>query len=163
MSYHNKETAGCKEKRELIMHKYPAYMVIFLAYMLGGGSLVMFGAFCYVGSLHLVTGLKRRRDPITGCCLSLAFFLQHSGMVRKPFRHYLSRFIPEAYISAIYAILSGTVLFIVIILWQGSSGTVGTAEGALRLLLRAIFAASIVGFYWGSQALGFFDPSASGL
>jgi hypothetical protein len=36
------------------MHKYPAYIVIFLAYMLGGSSLVMFGTFCYVGSLHLV-------------------------------------------------------------------------------------------------------------
>lgn len=141
------------------MHKYPAYMVIFLAYMLGGSSLVMFGAFCYVGSLHLVQlGLSESGTVLLDVCLSLAFFLQHSGMVRKPFRRYLARFIPEAYNSAIYTILSGIILFIVIILWQGTSGTVATAEGALRLLLRVIFAASIAGFYWGTQALGFFDP-----
>jgi len=141
------------------MQKYPAYIVIFLAYVLGGSSLVMFGAFCYVGSLHLVElGLNENGILFLDCFLSLAFFLQHSGMVRKPFRRFLSRFIPEAYISAFYAISSGIVLFAIIIFWQESSSTVATAKGALRLLLRAIFAASLVGFYWGTKALGFFDP-----
>jgi protein-S-isoprenylcysteine O-methyltransferase Ste14 len=141
------------------MQKYPAYIVIFLAYVLSGGSLVMFGAFCYVGSLHLVRlGLNESGILFFDCFLSLAFFLQHSGMVRKSFRRFLSRFIPEAYVSAFYAISSGIFLFVVVILWQGTSGTVATAEGALRLLMRAIFAASLVGFYWGTKALGFFDP-----
>jgi protein-S-isoprenylcysteine O-methyltransferase Ste14 len=141
------------------MQKYPAYIVIFLAYVLSGGSLVMFGAFCYVGSLHLVRlGLNESGILFFDCFLSLAFFLQHSGMVRKSFRRFLSRFIPEAYVSAFYAISSGIFLFAVVILWQGTSGTVATAEGALRLLMRAIFAASLVGFYWGTKALGFFDP-----
>ena len=159
MSYHNKETAGCKEKRELIMHKHPVYIVIFLTYMLGGISLVMFGAFCYFGSLHLLKlDLREGGILLLDACLPLAFFLQHSGMVRKRFRQNLSRFIPEVYIRAFYAILSGIVLFAVIIFWQESSSTVATAKGALRLLLRAIFAASLVGFYWGTKALGFFDP-----
>ncbi|MGD1151428.1 MAG: isoprenylcysteine carboxylmethyltransferase family protein [Syntrophales bacterium] len=141
------------------MQKYPAYIVIFLAYVLGGSSLVMFGAFCYVGSLHLVRlGLNESGILFFDCFLSLAFFLQHSGMVRKSFRRFLSRFIPEAYVSAFYAISSGIVLFAVIIFWQESSSTVATAKDALRLLLRAIFAASLVGFYWGGKALGFFDP-----
>ena len=141
------------------MQKYPAYIVIFLAYVLGGSSLVMFGAFCYVGSLHLVRlGLNESGILFFDCFLSLAFFLQHSGMVRKSFRRFLSRFIPEAYVSAFYAISSGIVLFAVIIFWQESSSTVATAKDALRLLIRAIFAASIVGFYWGTKALGFFDP-----
>ena len=141
------------------MQKYAAYIVIFLAYVLSGGSLVMFGAFCYVGSLHLVRlGLNESGILIFDFCLSVVFFLQHSGVVRKSFRRFLSRFIPEAYVSAFYAISSGIVLFVVIILWQGASSTVATAEGALRLLLRVIFAGSIVGFYWGTKALGFFDP-----
>jgi protein-S-isoprenylcysteine O-methyltransferase Ste14 len=79
-------------------------------------------------------------------------------MVRKPFRRFLSRFIPEAYVSAFYAISSSIFLFAVVIFWQESSSTVATAKGSLRLLLRAIFAASLVGFYWGTNALGFFDP-----
>lgn len=141
------------------MQKYPAYIVIFLAYIFSGSSLVMFGAFCYAGSLHLVElGLNESGILFFDFCLSVAFFLQHSGMVRKSFRRFLSRFIPEAYVSAFYAISSGIVLFAVIIFWQESSSTVATAKGALRLLLRAIFAASLVGFYWGAKALGFFDP-----
>jgi methanethiol S-methyltransferase len=119
----------------------------------------MFGIFCYVGSLHLVRlGLSESGILFFDFCLSVAFFLQHSGMVRKPFRRFLSRLIREAYVSAFYAILSGIVLFAVIIFWQESSSTVATAKGALRLLLRAIFAASLVGFYWGTKALGSFDP-----
>ena len=84
------------------MNKYASYIAIFLAYILGGGSLVMFAAFCYVGSLHLVRlGLNEGGILFFDFCLSIVFFLQHSGMVRKPFRRFLSRFIPEAYVSAI--------------------------------------------------------------
>ena len=144
-------------------NRYPTYIMIFLSYILGGSSLVMFGAFCYFGSLHLVQlELNESGMLLLDACLSLAFFLQHSGMVRKPFRHNLSRFIPEVYISALYAIFSSIVLLIVIIFWQETSGTVVTAGGYLRLLLRVIFAASIVGFYWGTRALGFFDPFGIG-
>jgi hypothetical protein len=143
--------------KEIRMQKYHAYMVIFLAYILGGSSLVMFGTFCYVGSLHLVKlGLSESGTVLLDVCLSLAFFLQHSGMVRKSFRRYLARFIPKAYNSAIYTILSGIVLFIVIIFWQGTSGTVATAEGALRLLLRVIFAASYSRFLLGNTGTGVF-------
>jgi len=141
------------------MQKYPAYIVIFLAYVLGGSSLVMFGAFCYFGSLHLVRlGLNESGILLFDFCLSVVFFLQHSGMVRKPFRRFLSRFIPQAYVNAFYAVSSGIVLITVIIFWQESFSTVATAKGTLRLLLRTIFAASIVGFYYGTRALGFIDP-----
>jgi methanethiol S-methyltransferase len=141
------------------MRKYPAYIVIFLAYVLSGISLVMFVAFCYVGSLHLVElGLNEKEILILDLCLSVTFFLQHSGMVRKSFRRFLSRFIPEEYVSAFYAISSGIVLFAVIIFWQESAGTIATVRGATRMLLRAIFAASLVGFYWGTNAMGFIDP-----
>jgi protein-S-isoprenylcysteine O-methyltransferase Ste14 len=127
--------------------------------MLCGISLGMFAAFCYFGSLHLVKlDLTGSGILLLDAGLSLALFLQHSGMVRKSFRRFLSRFIPEAYVSAFYAISSGIVLFAVIFFWQESCNAVATAKGALRLLLRAIFAASIVGFYWGEKALGFFDP-----
>jgi protein-S-isoprenylcysteine O-methyltransferase Ste14 len=140
------------------MKKYPAYIVIFLAYLFGIVSSVLFAAFCYVGSLHLVRlGLSESEILFFDLGVSLVFFLQHSVMVRKSFRRYLSRFVPEAYVSAIYAISSGIVLCAVIILWQETSGTVSAAQGAFRLALRVIFAASIVGFYWGVKALGFFD------
>ena len=141
------------------MKKYSAYIVIFLAYLFGIVSLVLFATFCSVGSLHLVRlGLNETEILFFDFSLSLVFFLQHSVMVRKSFRRYLSRFVPEAYVSAIYAIFSGIVLCAIIILWQETSGAVTAAQGVFRLALRAIFAASIVGFYWGTRALGFFDP-----
>ncbi len=141
------------------MKKYPAYIVIFLAYLFCIVSFVLFATFCCVGSLHLVRlGLNETEILFFDFSLSLIFFLQHSIMVRKSSRRYLSRFVPEAYVSAIYAIFSGIVLFAVIVLWQETSGLVIAAQGAFRLALRAIFVASIAGFYWGTRALGFFDP-----
>lgn len=141
------------------MEKYPAYAVIFLAYMVGGGSLILFAVFCYAGPLHLVVlGFDERGALFFDAFLSMAFFIQHSGMVRRSFRRYLSRFVPEAYVSSIYTISSGLALLAVILFWQETSGMIGTAKDGLRLLLRAIFALSIGGFYWGTAALGFFDP-----
>ena len=145
------------------MHKSFANVLILPAYILGGSSLVLFGAFCYGGSLPLIQlGLHESGALILDACLSLTFFLQHSCMVRRSFRLNLARFIPDSYISAIYAISSGIVLIVVIVLWQGTPGTVAHAEGAVRLLLRAAFAASIAGFYLGVKSLGFFDPFGVG-
>jgi protein-S-isoprenylcysteine O-methyltransferase Ste14 len=143
----------------ILIQQHPAYLLIFLAYVLGGGSLVLFGAFCYIGSLHLVRlGLNESGTLLLDTCLSLTFFLQHSGMVRKPFRRYVAKFIPETYTSAVYAICSGFVLLTVIIFWQGTTLAIATADSAFRLLLRATFLASIAGFIWGTKVLGFFDP-----
>jgi hypothetical protein len=52
--------------------------------------------------------------------LSLAFFLQHSGMVRQPFRARISGVIPPRYHRALYSIVSGIVLASVVMLWQRS-------------------------------------------
>jgi protein-S-isoprenylcysteine O-methyltransferase Ste14 len=141
------------------MRKYPAFVIISLAYVFGGGSLLMFGTFCYAGPLHLIKlGLTQSKKLLLDSFLSLAFFLQHSGMVRKSFRNYLARFVPETYVSALYAFTSGIVLIAVVVLWQETSGTVVKVGGVPRLLLRAAFVASIAGFIWGIKALGYFDP-----
>lgn len=146
-------------KGSIIMKKYTAYVMITLSYFLGGGSLLIFCAFCYFGSLHVVKlELTTPKILFFDAGLSLAFFLQHSGMVRKSFQLYLKQCIPEVYMSAIYTIASGIVLFIVVVFWQETPCVLGTAEGVLRFVLRALFAASIAGFYWGIRALGFFDP-----
>ncbi|MGA2526461.1 MAG: isoprenylcysteine carboxylmethyltransferase family protein [Smithellaceae bacterium] len=89
--------------------------------------------------------------------LSLAFFIQHSGMVRRSFRRFLFRFSPEAYSGAIYSILSGIFLFLVVIFWQGTSVLL-KAEGITRVLLRIVYILPVAGFVWGVKALGFFDP-----
>ena len=144
------------------MSKYTAYIMIGLARILGGMSLLVFMIFLFVGSLNL---LDMRLDE-SGVLwfdagLSLLFFIQHSGMIRKPFHRWLPRFIPEEYAGAIYAIASGIVLLLVILLWQTSTQTVITLSalsGLFRWSLRAVSFLCFLGFYWGVKALRFFDP-----
>ncbi len=115
--------------------------------------------FLFVGSLNLMDMHLRESGVLWfDAGLSLLFFIQHSGMVRKQFHRWLARFIPEEYAGAIYAIASGVVLLLVILLWQRSTRIVIAPSGLFRWSLRAVFFLSLLGFYWGAKALRFFDP-----
>jgi len=141
------------------MNKYTAYIMMGLARILGGMSQLVFMIFLFVGSLNLLDmHLDESGVLWLDAGLSLLFFIQHSGMIRKPFRHWLARFIPEEYAGAIYAIASGIVLLLVILLWQRSTQTIITPSGLFRWALRAVFFLCLLGFYWGVKALRFFDP-----
>lgn len=141
------------------MHNYMPRIVIFLVYTIGFGSFIAFGAFCYAGPWHLIVmGLTDKIALMLDASISLIFFIQHSVMVRKSFRRSLAQYIPEIYIGAVYAISSGITLFMVMLFWQSTSGIVAAADGPFRWFLRMTFVASIAGFFWGSTALGHFDP-----
>ena len=141
------------------MSKYTSYIMIGLARILGGMSLLVFGIFLFVGSLNILDMHLDESEVLWfDAGLSLLFFIQHSGMIRKPFHCWLGRFVPEEYTAAIYAIASGIVVLLVILLWQKSTQTIITASGLFRWVLRAIFLFSLLGFYWGIKALRFFDP-----
>ena len=140
------------------MQKYWGYVIIWFSYILSGSSLIAFAVFLYAGCLDLVNlGLNEPQALLFNAGLSLAFFIQHSGMVRQSFRQFLFRFSPEAYKGAIYSIASGIFLFLVVIFWQKTSVLL-EAEGITRVLSRIVFILSIAGFVWGIKALGFFDP-----
>ncbi len=141
------------------MSKYTAYVTIGLARTFGGIPLLVFIIFLFVGSLNLLDmHLDESGVLWFDAGLSLLFFIQHSGMIRKRFRRWLVRFIPEECAGAIHAIASGAVLLLVILLWQTSARTVMTLSGLPRGLLRAVFFLCLLGFYWGVRALAFFDP-----
>lgn len=141
------------------MSKYTAHIIINLARILGGISLFVFMIFLFVGSLNLLDmHLGESGLLLFDAGLSLLFFVQHSVMVRKPFRRWSANFVPEEYAGAIYAIASGIVLLLVILMWQRSTQTVITPSGLFRWSLRAISFLSLPGFYWGTKALRFFDP-----
>src|SRR5512136_2660206 len=121
------------------MSKYAAYTMIGVARILGGISLLVFMIYVFVGSLNLFdVHLNESGVLWLDAGLSFLFFIQHSAMIRKPFRRWLARFIPEEYAGAIYAIASGIVLLLVILLWQTSTQTVMTPSGLLRWLLRGV-------------------------
>jgi len=133
--------------------------MIGLARILGGMSLLVFMIYLFVGSLNLLDmHLDESGILWLDAGLSLFFFIQHSGMIRRPFRRWLASFIPEEYAGAVYTIASGIVLLLVILLWQTSTQTVITPPGFLRWSLRAVSFLFLIGFYWGVKALRFFDP-----
>jgi protein-S-isoprenylcysteine O-methyltransferase Ste14 len=136
-----------------------AYVVLFLAVLLGGGSLMAFLVFLLAGSPELIN-LKLHTNEVLwwDAGLSMAFFIQHSGMVRRSLRQRLAQFLPVEYEGAIYAITSGIVLLVLIVLWQKSSPVFTLFHGVFRWFFYVVYLLSFSGFIWGTRALKGFDP-----
>lgn len=114
--------------------------------------------FIFNGSLRLVSlGLGEFSVLVLNACLSIGFFLQHSGMIRGSFQRWSARFFGEKYQGAVYTIASSIMLLALIAFWQESRFTLYSATGVARMILRAVFFLSFVGFYWGIRSLGYFD------
>lgn len=137
---------------------YP-YVLIYSSLLFGAGSLIAFGAFLFFGPPGIFALKWGMADALFfDAVLSLVFFLQHSIMIRRWSRVRASVRIPGEYYDALYSIVSGVVLFSVVMLWQKVSPPIAEAGGAARWILRLLFVLSIVGFYWGVGSLGSFDP-----
>ena len=131
------------------------YIVMALSVVLGGGS---FFLLALMGSFQLVhLGFSDSVVLLWDAILSMAFFLQHSGMVRKAFRARMAVFIPPRYQGAIYSIASGVVLVIVVVLWQRSEIRLLRLEGLPLWIARGCSLLAILTFAWSIHALGSFD------
>jgi protein-S-isoprenylcysteine O-methyltransferase Ste14 len=136
-----------------------AYVVLSLAVLFGGGSLMAFLLFLLTGSPELISLNFCANEVLWwDAALSIAFFLQHSGMVRRSFRQWLDHFLPAEYEGAVYAIASGIVLLALIVLWQKSATAFTVPRGVLRWLFYIVYLLSFTGFIWGTRALKAFDP-----
>ena len=140
---------------------FVTYLILFLAAVFGVGGLLAFMRFLYFGPFGLVNlNLKTSGILWVDTCLCLAFFIQHSVMIRRSFQAYLTRIVPDGCVKAVYGIASGLILYSMLLLWQASPEPILVVGGVWRLLLRAVFFISLVfGFLWGVQALGFYDPT----
>jgi protein-S-isoprenylcysteine O-methyltransferase Ste14 len=135
-----------------------AYLVVSISYCIGGGSLIAFAVFLYIGSFNLVgLGLDENSVLLFDAGLSVLFFIQHSFMIRRSFRRMVVRFIPEEYYSALYAVVSGMVLLAVVVLWQESDRTFALFEGISGAVFRSMYLTALAGFVWGTRALKSFD------
>jgi methanethiol S-methyltransferase len=140
------------------VNRFAPHAIMHLAVLLGGGSLLLFGAFLLAGPIVAVHfGLTERQALLWDAMLSVLFFVQHSGMIRRSFRTRLSTVIPSHYHPSIYAIASGIVLTAVVLMWQPTQQVLYQAEGLLRWLSRAAAVLAIAGFSRGVRALGSFD------
>ncbi len=138
--------------------KITAYLLLAGAVLLGGSSLALFGVFLYAGSFELVPlGLATGAALTLDTVLSLAFFAQHSGMVRKSFREGVLAALPAPYRPALYAVASGIVLLVTLAFWQRSDIVIYSAQETARWILRGIFAAGVIGLLWGLHTLKHLD------
>ena len=140
------------------IHKLFAFIILLIAGAIGYISFISFLFFLYAGSLDWIRlNLSEYGNLMLNGALCLAFFLQHSGMIRRSFRKSLSSFIPSHYQGATYTLASGAILLVFVTFWQGSDTILLEAEGPFRGILRVLFFLSILGMFWGMWALRSID------
>lgn len=138
--------------------RYTAYILIYSAIFFGWSSLAAFAAFLFFGALSVVNfGMNDETTILFDTVLSLLFFTQHSILVRKSFRLWITGFMPGEYYRAFYAITSGIVLLVTIIFWQKTAYSLPAVTGLFRWVFHLLFLLSVAGFIWGSRSLKPFD------
>lgn len=131
------------------------WLVIVLAVVLGVGSIALFA---WEGRPVLFrAGLSPAAALAWDAVLSLAFFAQHSGMVRRPFRVWLARIVPGRYDGAVYTIASGVALAIVLLLWQPVETTLFVVPAPWRWVMSAAAILAVLVFVVAARSLRGFD------
>ncbi len=144
--------------KETYMNRRVAQLMVRLTSVVGWISLLGFLVFLIVGPLGLVDlGLSPRGLLWLDAGFSLAFFIQHSTMIRRSFRTRVARLVAPEYFGVLYTIASGVILITVVVFWQESSAMIASAHGVARWLLRAVPVVCMAGFVWGVRSLAYFD------
>lgn len=133
------------------------HAMIVLAVVLGVGSVALLVVMGPVPFVQM--GWPESRLLAWDAALSFAFFLQHSGMVRRRFRARLASVIAPRYQGAVYTVASGVVLTLVVVLWQRSETHLLVLQGAPLWIARACAVLAVVVFVRSAYVLGsLFDP-----
>ncbi len=132
-----------------------------LSIVLGVGSVVMFATL--QSARYVDLGWPDSLALPWDALLSLAFFVQHSGMVRRPVRARLADFVPPRYQGALYSIGSGAVLALVVVFWQHSETRLYDLEGIPRVIMQSLAVLAIAAFVIAARTLRrSFDPLGLG-
>ncbi len=124
------------------------------AVCIGSASLFLFLIFLFSGALNLVQmGLNCQAILFWDGFISIAFFVQHSVMIRRGFRSRFASILPSSYHGIIFTIASGIVLTGVVVTWQPTTIVLYEFHGASRLLFRAVFFLGLAGCLWSSYTL----------
>jgi protein-S-isoprenylcysteine O-methyltransferase Ste14 len=144
---------------QLISRKPGALFLVTAAYVLGGGGMLAWLVFLLVGSkIPLEFGLGITGRLLLDTLLCLLFFIQHSIMVRRRFRLWLTQTVHADFHGALYASASGTLLLLLTGLWQPVDSILWTPQAWVRWAMIAVFLAAGAGSWWGTRSLGDFDP-----
>jgi methanethiol S-methyltransferase len=133
-------------------------LLLFLAASLGVGSVVLF-ALWPLGTPRIVRPQwSEVRLLAWDAALSLLFFVQHSGMVRRRVCARIDTVIAPIYQPAIYAIASCLALLAVVLLWQPSAIRIVALARPWRQVAQGFSIAALTLFVWGMLSLRSFDP-----
>jgi methanethiol S-methyltransferase len=136
------------------------YILIVSAVVFGIGSILLLIA---SGAARFTRfGWSERDILIWDTFLSLVFFVQHSGMVRKSFRERLAAAVSPLYHGAIYTIASGIALAVVVIFWQRSETSLLILQGIPRLIATVCSLLAVFFFALSAYSLRSFDPLGIG-
>jgi protein-S-isoprenylcysteine O-methyltransferase Ste14 len=137
----------------------PARLTVLAATTTGGASLLAFILFVLNGPVRVVQLASTTASALLlDGLLCSAFFVQHSGMVRRSFQDRIARFVPRPYIPAIYTIASGLALGVLLVAWQPTGLVIASAGGPFRWAVRSLAVVAVVVFVAGVRALRHFDP-----
>jgi methanethiol S-methyltransferase len=143
---------------QLISRKPGAMVLAAAAYVLGGGGMLSWLVFLILGPLFTVPmGLSVTGRLLVNAFLCLLFFAQHSFMVRRRFRVWLTRTVRADFHGALYASASGACLLLLIALWQPVGVPLWIPPTPVRWFAAAVFLAAGAVGWWGSRSLGEFD------
>jgi protein-S-isoprenylcysteine O-methyltransferase Ste14 len=134
-----------------------AKVTMALTLLFGVGSLILFIGFPVFLWGAVPMGLSDSEALWWDGLLSLVFFVQHSGMIRRPVRAHLSAIVPPGYQRALYSIASGVTLAGVVVLWQPSTSHVLVLGGPLPWMAYAFAALAVALFLWGAASLSGLD------
>ncbi len=129
-----------------------------LAWILGAGSLLAFGAFLWAEQLagfHL--GLAGGGILLWDTLLCLLFFAQHSILIRRQVRALLRKAIPDHFYYLFYTYTSALALLALVVFWQHVPVNLYNAHGFARWVLRVPLVLAFGGVLWGIGSLERFD------
>lgn len=139
-------------------HNAPAHVLLILSTVLGQGSLLILIIFLFSGSLNIVDmGMDKTASLGFDAFLCLMFFLQHSLMIRKSFRQWLTKIVRPEYHAALFSVVSGIVLLTMIVFWQKTDLLIRLRQ-LTSWSLYGIFFLSVMGVAMSSRALKGVDP-----
>jgi len=143
---------------QLISKKPGAMTLVAAAYVLGGGGMLAWLVFLVLGPLFTVPmSLPIPGRLLVDTFLCLLFFVQHSFMVRRRFRVWLTRTVRADFHGALYASASGSCLLLLIAFWQPVGAPLWIPPSPVRWFAAAVFLAAGAVGWWGSRSLGEFD------
>jgi protein-S-isoprenylcysteine O-methyltransferase Ste14 len=143
---------------DLIKNRTKTIVFIWSLSILGWISAIMLVLFLFIGSFTIIDlRLGVRNALLVDVFLSILFFLQHSILVRRGFKRWLRKFLPDIYHNAFYGLTSCIALLTVFVLWQKSPILIARSDGMMYWMLRGLFFLPLIGFYWGVRSLGSFD------